>query len=218
MRGWLVTALLPPPWRAPPGARGAAPRSCGVRGHLTEEGGGGLLMACSVYAAFGGCCSARTSWFACVLLCPVGARLTAVCGAALCPVALLLAFLPILGSFFFHWHAHRCWCAAPGGAACRSLPPIPPRDLLERGGGGGGGGSGGRPPSGTYPIHKEQKNYWRMNNSAYGNVMLSAVNKGNSSLNVNSRFPHLTNTQQLQQSGTFTISCQMIVIFLVSQN
>ena len=23
--GWLFTALLPPPWRAPPGARGAAP-------------------------------------------------------------------------------------------------------------------------------------------------------------------------------------------------
>ena len=70
---------------------------------------------------------------------------------------------------------------------------------------------GGAPPpplAGTYPIHREQKNYWRMNNSAHGNVMLSAVNKGNSSLNVNSGFPHLTNTQQLQQSGTFTISCQ----------
>ena len=25
VRGWLVTALLPPPWRATPGARGAAP-------------------------------------------------------------------------------------------------------------------------------------------------------------------------------------------------
>ena len=25
VRGWLVTALLPPPWRAPPGARGATP-------------------------------------------------------------------------------------------------------------------------------------------------------------------------------------------------
>ena len=48
--------------------------------------------------------------------------------------------------------------------------------------------------------------------------MLSAVNKGNSSLNVNSGFPHLTNTQQLQQSGTFTISCLMTGIFLVSQN
>ena len=60
----------------------------------------------------------------CIALCPVGARLTAVCGAALCPVALLLAFLPISGSFFFCWHTHCCWCAAPGGAACRSLPPI----------------------------------------------------------------------------------------------
>ena len=26
VRGWLFTTLLPPPWRAPPGARGAAPR------------------------------------------------------------------------------------------------------------------------------------------------------------------------------------------------
>ena len=25
MHGWLFTALLPPPWRAPPGARGTAP-------------------------------------------------------------------------------------------------------------------------------------------------------------------------------------------------
>ena len=35
------------------------------------------------------------------------------------------------------------------------------------------------PPAGTYPIHREQKNYWRMNNSAHENVILSAVNKGN---------------------------------------
>ena len=28
-----------------------------------------LLMARSACAAFGGCCSARTSWFPCVLLC-----------------------------------------------------------------------------------------------------------------------------------------------------
>ena len=60
----------------------------------------------------------------CIVVCPVGARLTAVCGTALCPVALLLAFLPIAGSFFFCWHAHCCWCAAPGGAACRSLHPL----------------------------------------------------------------------------------------------
>ena len=55
----------------------------------------------------------------CIVVCPVGARLIAVCGAALCPVALLLVFLPISGSFFFCWHAHCYWCAAPGGAACR---------------------------------------------------------------------------------------------------
>ena len=61
----------------------------------------------------------------CIVVCLVEARLTTVCGAALCPVALLLAFLPILGSFFSvgtltaagvrHWG---------GGGACRSLPPI----------------------------------------------------------------------------------------------
>ena len=43
----------------------------GVRGHLVEGGGGGsadgsLGSAC---AAFGGCSSARASWFPCVLLC-----------------------------------------------------------------------------------------------------------------------------------------------------
>ena len=37
----------------------------------------------------------------CMVVCLVGARLTAVFGAALCPVGLLLAFLPIPGSFFF---------------------------------------------------------------------------------------------------------------------
>ena len=61
----------------------------------------------------------------CLVVCPVGARLTrltAVCGAALCPVALLLAFLPVSGSFFFCWHAHGCWCAAPGAQhACLQL-------------------------------------------------------------------------------------------------
>ena len=77
---------------------------------------------------------------------------------------------------------------------------------------GGGGGL-----AGTYPIHRGQRNYWRMNNSARVNTMLSAVNKENSSLSVNLGFPRRTNTQQLQQSGIFTISCQMTVIFLVSQ-
>ena len=47
---------------------GRSPRPCGVRGHLVE-GGGVFAMARSACAAFGGCCSARTSWFPCVLLC-----------------------------------------------------------------------------------------------------------------------------------------------------
>ena len=51
----------------------------------------------------------------CIVVCPVGAR----CGAALCPVTLLLAFLPISGSFFFCWHTHSCWCAVPGGQQAR---------------------------------------------------------------------------------------------------
>ena len=82
-------------------------------------------------------------------------------------------------------------------------PPLPPPLKQVP----GEGVQGGAPPprAGTYPIHREQKNYWRINNSAHGNVVLSAVSKGNSSLNVNSGFPHVTNTQQLQQSGTFII-------------
>ena len=57
----------------------------------------------------------------CIVVCPVGARLTAVCGAALCPVVLLLALLPVSGAFFFCWHAHCFWCVAPGGGSM-SLP------------------------------------------------------------------------------------------------
>ena len=37
----------------------------------------------------------------CLVVCPIGARLPAVCGAAPCLVVLLLAFLPVSGSFFF---------------------------------------------------------------------------------------------------------------------
>ena len=60
----------------------------------------------------------------CIVVCPVGAHLTAVCGTALCPVALLLAFLPISGFFFFCWHAHCCWCAAPGGQHVAPCIPL----------------------------------------------------------------------------------------------
>ena len=43
----------------------------------------------------------------CITLCPAGARLTTVCGAALFLVALLHTFLPIWCSFFFCWRTVR---------------------------------------------------------------------------------------------------------------
>ena len=103
------------------------------------------------------------------------------------------------------------------------------RDLLEQGGEGGGRGVGGpgeggrgsrgegSPPCRNYLVHREQKIYWATNHSAHGNVILLVANKANSSLQVNSGFPHLIKTQQIQQSGTFTISCQLTVI-MVNQN
>ena len=90
------------------------------------------------------------------------------------------------------------------------------RDLLERGGEGVQGGGPPPPPVGTYLVHREQKIYWATNHS-HGNVILLVANKTNSSLQVNSGFPHLIKTQQIQQSGTFTISCQLTVI-MVNQN
>ena len=83
---------------------------------------GCLLTARSACAAFGGCRRACTSWFPCVFLCVLLGLVSLPCVGRLCNQ--LLVFLPISGSSFFCWHAHRCWCAAPGGAACRSLPPI----------------------------------------------------------------------------------------------
>ena len=68
-------------------------------------------MACSACAAFGGRCNARTSWSPYALLCVRLGLVSAVCGAALCPVAppdvvlffILLAHSPLLV------------CAAGGG-------------------------------------------------------------------------------------------------------
>ena len=107
------------------------------------------------------------------------------------------------------------------------LTPSPGTCLSGGGGGRGGGGpgEGGRgsrgeaPPPllGTYLVHREPKIYWATNHSAHGNVILLVANKANSSLQVNSGFPHLIKTQQIQQSGTFTISCQLTVI-MVNQN
>ena len=65
----------------------------------------------------------------CIAVCPVGAHLTAACGAALCPVALLCAFLPI-------------WC--PPGNRKSAVQDLWCTGWRERwkGGGGGGGGQG----------------------------------------------------------------------------
>ena len=104
MRGWLVTALLPTPWRAPL-------LSCFANGSLGVRRIWWLLPCLHLLVPL------------CIVVCPVGACLTVVCGG-LSPVALLLAFLQISGSFFCCWHAHRCWCAAPGGGSM-SLPASP---------------------------------------------------------------------------------------------
>ena len=69
------------------------------------------------------------------------------------------------------------------------------------GGGRGGGGPGGSPPPpppvGTYLVHRGQKIYWATNHSAHGNVILLVANKANSSLQVNSGFPHLSGAELL---------------------
>ena len=105
--GGLVTALLPPQWRAPPGARGtASTHPCGVCELLVERGGGWLLMAHSASTAFGGCCGARSSWPPCALLCVLLGLVSPPCVG---PIALLRAFLPI-------------WCSFGGGGGSMSLP------------------------------------------------------------------------------------------------
>ena len=60
----------------------------------------------------------------CFVVSPVGARLTGVCGAALCPVALLLAFPPNFGLFLLLLSRSPLLVCGAGGAACRSLPPL----------------------------------------------------------------------------------------------
>ena len=115
--------------------------------------------------------------------------------------------------------AARGFATTARAVRCPARAPPPPGTCLS-GGGRGGGGPGGSPPPppvGTYLVHREQKIYWATNHSAHGNVILLVANKANSSLQVNPGFPHLIKTQQLQQSGTFTISCQLTVI-MVNQN
>ena len=98
-------------------------------------------------------------------------------------------------------------------------PPPPPRDLLERGGGGGEGVRGGAPPPPSERTHSTR------NRKLLGSEPLSAwkcylvsSNQGQFVNKVNAGFPHLPNTQQIQQSGTFTIFCHIIVICKVNQN
>ena len=53
----------------------------------------------------------------CLVVCPVGAHLTAVCGVALCPVVLLLAFLPVSGLQGYRTeHPKGPWAARVRGA------------------------------------------------------------------------------------------------------
>ena len=80
---------------------GCSPRPCGVCGHLVEGGGvfaNGSLGMCRIWWLMP-CLHLLVPL--CIVVCPVGARLTIVCGAAQCPVALPLVFLPISCSFFF---------------------------------------------------------------------------------------------------------------------
>ena len=115
------------------------------------------------------------------------------------------------------------WGRTMGGGAWRGGGGGTGTCLSGGGEGGGGPGEGVQgggvppPPVGTYLVHGEQEIFWATNHSAHGNVILLVANKANSSLQVNSGFPHLIKTQQIQQSGTFTISCQLTAI-MVNQN
>ena len=81
----------------------------------------------------------------------------------------LLASASSAGTYVMRESNHTCSCVIRWCRSTLLQDMLPPRDLLERGGRGGGGPGGSRPPlAGTYLIHREQKNYWRMNNSAHG--------------------------------------------------
>ena len=89
------------------------------------RGGGGLLMALSACAAFGGCCSARPSWFPCVLLCVLlGLVSQPFVGR---PCAQLLCCLHSSQFRALSFSAGTLIAAGVrrrGGAACRSLYPL----------------------------------------------------------------------------------------------
>ena len=88
-RSGLVTALLPTLWRAPPGARGAAPALVEFAGTSWREG---RLVADGLLGVHRIWWSQRCSLLVvplCIALCPAGAPMLGL------PVALLCAFLPI---------------------------------------------------------------------------------------------------------------------------
>ena len=92
-------------------------------------------------------------------------------------------------------------------------------------GGGGGPGEGGRGSGGEAPPPSSERTHSTRNRKLLGSELLSAwkcylvcSNQGQYVNAVNAGFPHLPNTQQVQQSGTFTIFCHIIVICKVNQN
>ena len=85
------------------------------------RGGVGLLMALSACAAFGGCCSARTSWFPCVLLCVLLGLVSLPCVGRLC--AQLLCRSQFRALSFLLARSLLLVCGA-GGGACHSLHPL----------------------------------------------------------------------------------------------
>ena len=100
---------------------------CGVRGHLVEGGGGCLLMARSACTAFGGCSSARTSWFPCVLLCVLLGLVSLPCMGRLCAQLLCCLRSSQFWALSFSTGtltAVGVWRRGGGGGACRSLHPL----------------------------------------------------------------------------------------------
>ena len=81
-------------------------------------------MARSACAAFGGCCSARTSWFPCVLLCVSwGSSRCRVWGGSV-PSCFAACVPPNFGLFLLLLARSPLLVCGAGVAACRSLPPI----------------------------------------------------------------------------------------------
>ena len=81
------------------------------------RGGGCLLMARSACAAFGGCCSARTLWFPCVLLCVLLGLVSLPCVGR--PCAQLFCCLRSS-----HCRALSFFAGMLTAVVCRSLHPI----------------------------------------------------------------------------------------------